>query len=527
MTHALLTVEIRQEQDVVLARQRARQIAALLGFGEQDQTRVATALSEIARNAFKYAGRGTVEFEYQPTPPALLLRVRDPGPGIPDVQRILDGRFTSATGMGLGITGSRRLMDTFELTSHPGQGTVVHMAKYLPPATLALGPSELAKVGEELARRGPQQPLEVVEQQNRELLHALAEVEKRETELNRLNSELQETNSGVVALSNELEDKAEALRRASEMKSRFLSNVSHEFRTPLNSILSLSRLLLERVDGPLTEEQEKQVTFINKSAAALSELINDLLDLAKIEAGKTEVRPTELEVAELFSTLRGMLRPLLTSDAVALVFEPTDGLPRLFTDEGKLAQILRNFISNALKFTERGEVRVRAQRGPGGTVLISVADTGIGIPPEHHQRIFEEFAQVEGPLQRKVKGTGLGLPLSRKLAQLLGGDITLHSAVGHGSTFTLQVPAVYRQAQEVPARLDQAWRDDPSEGPVLVVEDDADTLDLYREHLAAAGFDLVMARSLGEARAVLERVRPSAVVLDVLLGAEVGWDLLS
>src|SRR5262249_47666402 len=159
----------------------------------------------------------------------------------------------------------------------------------------------------------------------------------------------------------ELDEKADHLRRADALKTKFLSNMSHEFRTPVNSILALSRMLLERTDGELTAEQARQITFIRKAAEGLSELVNDLLDLAKVEAGKITVHPVEFEVGNLFGALRGMLRPLLVSESVALVFEAPEGLPVLRTDEGKVSQILRNFISNALKFTEHGEVRVSAR----------------------------------------------------------------------------------------------------------------------------------------------------------------------
>src|SRR4030095_11598216 len=160
----------------------------------------------------------------------------------------------------------------------------------------------------------------------------------------------------------------------------FLSNMSHEFRTPVNSIQALARLLLERTDGELSAEQERQVTFIRKAADGLRERVNDLLDLAKIEAGKIVIRPVEFDVGHLFGALRGMLKPLLLNESIALVFDEPQGLPALYSDEGKVSQILRNFVSNALKFTERGEVRVTARHLPAErAVAFSVADTGSGI----------------------------------------------------------------------------------------------------------------------------------------------------
>jgi two-component sensor histidine kinase len=230
--------------------------------------------------------------------------------------------------------------------------------------------------------------MEELRQQNADLLRTLDELRQRQEDLSRLNRELEDTNRGVVALYAELDERADHLRRADEVKTRFLSNMTHEFRTPLNSILALTRLVLERVDGELSVEQERQIHYIRKSAENLSELVNDLLDLAKVEAGKIVVRPAEFEVRNLFGALRGMLRPLLLNTSVNLVFDEPEGIPSLCTDEGKVSQILRNFISNALKFTEQGEVRVSARLSEDGRhdgredarkVVFSVADTGIGI----------------------------------------------------------------------------------------------------------------------------------------------------
>jgi signal transduction histidine kinase len=267
---------------------------------------------------------------------------------------------------------------------------------------------------------------------------------KRQDELERLNRELEDINRGMVTLYAELDEKAKELRHADEMKTRFLSNISHEFRTPLNSIFALSSLLIDRVDGELTAEQEKQVGFIRKAADSLLEMVNDLLDLAKVRAGKIEVHVVEFDAVNLFSALRGMLRSLLVNEAVTLVFEDPEGLPTLYTDEGKVSQILRNFITNALKFTELGEVRVTARYDEdSGAVTFSVSDTGVGIAREDQERIFEEFIQLASGAQSPFKGTGLGLPLCRKLAELLGGRIDLESEVGVGSKFSLTLPARY------------------------------------------------------------------------------------
>ncbi|MDB6090849.1 MAG: histidine kinase, partial [Gammaproteobacteria bacterium] len=248
MSQALLTIAIRHEQDVVLARQRAREIANLVGFDGQDQTRIATAVSEIVRNAFRYAKGGKVEFSLEGTsPPQLLLvRVRDEGPGIADLPHVLSGQYQSSTGMGLGIIGAHRLMDRVEIRSKPGIGTDVLLKKILPARAPILTQEQFARITAQLAASTPGGALEELQEQNRELVRVLGELRERQDELMSLNHELEDTNRGVVALYAELDEKADHLRRVDEMKSRFLSNMSHEFRTPLNSIRALSRLLLDR-----------------------------------------------------------------------------------------------------------------------------------------------------------------------------------------------------------------------------------------------------------------------------------------
>jgi signal transduction histidine kinase len=444
MSIPILTTDITSEYDIVLARQRARQIAGLLGFDAQDQTRLATAVSEIARNAWQYASGGKVAFALEATPPTLVITVRDRGPGVARLADVLDGRYRSPTGMGLGILGARRLSDRFDIRSDAG-GTTVVLAKYLLPKAAPVTGETAARLGRDLAMAALPDPNAEIRAQNQELLRALGEISERQVEVERLNQELAETNRGVLALYAELDEKAADLARASELKSRFLSNISHELRTPLNAILNITRLLMDRMDGPLTEDQDRQVRFVRQAATNLSEMVNDLLDLARIEAGRSVVRPSEFTAVDLFAALRGMFRALAPSDTVAIVLDDPVDLPSLYTDEGKLSQILRNFIGNAVKFTEAGEIRVRASADGDGQVTFAVTDTGIGIAPADQEKIFEEFSQIESALQRKATGAGLGLPLSRKLAELLGGHVAVASTVGVGSTFSVTIPTRYAE----------------------------------------------------------------------------------
>ncbi|MCU1760676.1 ATP-binding protein [Pseudomonas sp. 14P_8.1_Bac3] len=266
-----------------------------------------------------------------------------------------------------------------------------------------------------------------------------AQIVQLQSEADALREELDETNQGVLALYAELDNQAEQLRQASDLKSRFLSYMSHEFRTPLGSILSIASLLSDELDGPLSPEQHKQVAFVSTAARELSDMVDDLLDLAKIEAGRISISPAWFDMFDLFAALRGMFRPIVDASAVDLIFEEPIGLPRLYTDDKKLAQILRNFISNSLKFTTRGEVRVSA-RLEGDRVRFAVTDTGIGIAAELHGALFEDFSQVDSPLQKRLRGTGLGLSLCKRFAALLGGEVGVESTPGVGSTFFVIIP---------------------------------------------------------------------------------------
>lgn len=456
MNLRILKMLISSEVDVVGARQRAREIAVLCVFNQQDQARIATSVSELARNTVSYAGGGQVTFSVEQEGAAQILQIviEDSGPGIGDLDDVLGGRAAARTGTGLGLIGARRLMDRCDIaTSSAGTRIVLH--KRFSPDAPRLTALKIGQMSARLAALTPNAMLAEVQQQNKELLGTLAELKARQEELLAMTRDLEETNRGVRALYAELDDKARHLKHADQMKSRFLSNMSHEFRTPLSSIRNLSKLLLSRTDGELSVEQEKQVQFILQGTLSLNEMVDDLLDLAKIEAGRIDVRPERFTVTELFAALRGVLRPLANGPHVALQFEDPPGETTLFTDQGKLAQILRNFVSNALKYTERGTVTVRATPVSGGNsetdeVRFDVSDTGIGIASEHLELVFEEFTQIENHLQAATKGTGLGLPLCRKLATLLGGSVSAASAPGQGSVFSVRLPLIYDASRSEP-----------------------------------------------------------------------------
>ncbi len=515
------------DRDVVQARQRAREVAAELGLDNQDQIRFATATSEMARNAFRYARGGEVMFSINLTAPqGLEVTITDKGDGVPNLDEILEGRYTSRTGLGMGIVGTKRMMDEFAIETSAG-GTTVRMAKQLPFHKATWTERSARELSRKLQTRVAKSPFEEIEQQNRELLKTLEELRSRQDELQLLNRELEDTNRGVVALYAELDERADYLRRASELKTKFLSNVSHEFRTPLNSIISLARLLMDRIDGELTPEQIKQIRYIESSARDLQEMVNDLLDLAKVEAGKIRIRPKRFEVHELFSALKGMLKPLLSDNtSVSLIFEDAVGLPPLRTDEGKVSQILRNLISNAIKFTPDGTVTVSARMVDDDRIEFKVVDTGIGIAPEHHETIFKEFSQVDNPLQERYRGTGLGLPLCRNLAMLLGGEICLKSELRKGSEFLVNVPAVY-VGEAIQGDAESLPVPDFHRSPVLILEDDSETARLFEIFLRDTEFQPILAASISQAEVWTARHCPMAVVADVYFGDEPSWSFMA
>ena len=297
--------------------------------------------------------------------------------------------------------------------------------------------------------------------QSIELQRTNAELEDRTRLLTEQSSDLEIKNREIETARLGLEDKAGQLALSSQYKSEFLANMSHELRTPLNSLLILAKLLADNPQDNLTDKQIEFARTIHNAGSDLLSLINDILDLSKVEAGKMDVRPAAVVLFEVGEYVRKNFGPLAEQEGLDLVVELEDGLPTaVVTDEQRLQQVLKNLLSNALKFTEQGSVRLWVHRAPADmsfatstlndaeTVLaFSVADTGIGVPPDKLRLIFEAFRQADGTTSRRYGGTGLGLSISREIARLLGGAIAVTSEKGTGSTFTLYIPADYPYPQ--------------------------------------------------------------------------------
>jgi signal transduction histidine kinase len=442
MATAVLTLELRTQEDVLLTRRRARDLAALLQFTPAEQIGLSTAVWEVARLAER---RGEVELAVVEAPPSVAVSITVSG-----VPR--SALTVTADGPRLDIEALRRLVDRVDARDVNGAAVVQLMASAGPDAWVP-GVDELELVLASLTRHdtggGGPGILDELRQQNFELLTTLATLREREQDLTRLNVELGDTNRAVTALYAELEVQAGELRRRAAAISSFLSSLTHELRTPLYAVRGMTEAILRDHEDDLSDGIRQDVSLIDGAMVEALDLVNDSLDMAKVAAGRTIVRLSTVDVAEMFGTLRAVVTRLPAHTGVDLRFdEPTD-VPALETDAFKLSQILRNFIVNALKFTEAGHVRVSAQAcSAGDSVRFAVSDTGPGLSVEDQRRAFEEFVQLSAERHGEIRGTGLGLPLTRRLAAILGGEVGVESTLGKGATFTVEVPRRYPGAIE-------------------------------------------------------------------------------
>lgn len=429
----LLHLHVASQADAVASHGVARLIGGKLGLATLRQTQFATAVSMISRDAVLRARLAQVDFslDRSATPELVVIISEEPGLSSED-----HGLADRGGPYPAGLMAARALVDRCETSSGPGGGARVALYESLPRRITS---GLMASIEQELRDRRFDLFDEVWEQ-NQELLSALDAVAERQDELTRMTDELEDTNRGMVALFAQMDEQADRLRQANEVKNRFLSFISHEIRTPLASVIALARLLVDEVDGQLNEEQQRQSRLIYDSATSLNALVSDLLDIAKVRSGKMELSVSCFSVRSLVSSLKGMMRPLAANPAVLLHFDDVPADLQVWSDELRITQILRNFISNALKFTRTGSVEMSVQTSAADELVFAVKDTGIGIAPEDQERIFEEYAQISHPIQQNVRGTGLGLPLSRQLARLLGGRIDVWSEQGKGSTFSLVLP---------------------------------------------------------------------------------------
>jgi len=314
----------------------------------------------------------------------------------------------------------------------------------------------------------------------------------------------------------------EEMREVDRLKSQFLANMSHELRTPLNSIIGFARVILKGIDGPITELQQQDLTAIFNSGQHLLGLINDVLDLSRIEAGKMELTFDEVNITDLIASVMSTAVGLIKDKPIELKQDIATELPTVRADAMRIRQVLINFLSNASKFTEEGSILVNAyleqsQKGEA-MVTVSVTDTGPGIAPEDQTKLFQAFSQVDASLTRKVGGTGLGLSICHHFIQMHGGYIGVNSAVGEGSTFYFSVPVF---------KTKSAVQGDDSGRVILAIDDDPQIISLYERYLTPKGFHVVGLSDPSKARERVEEIKPFAITLDIMMPGYDGWQVLT
>lgn len=505
MKTPILTVQVQWEQDVVLTRQRARQIAALLEFDTLDQTRIATAVSEMARNAFQYGGGGMVEFGVETAaPPTLTIQIRDRGPGLVEIRELLEQDQRSGAIGGRGITGARRLMDRFELISSPETGTTVSMGKLLPRRRDALKSADLARIGEALAKQSPTSPVEEIQQQNQELLRTLAELRARQAEVERLNA---------------------ALAAAARRRDEFLAMLAHELRNPLAPISNALQLL--RLRGEDTASREQVAGVLERQVSHMSRLLEGLLDISRITQGKIVLRAEALDLVALVSaTVEDHRFALHDRDLTLLLDLPAEPVP-VQGDATRLSQIVDNLLTNAVKFTEAGgqvAVSLRVDRDRR-SVSVTIRDTGIGIEPRMLAHVFDSFTQADHTLDRRRGGLGLGLAVVKGLVEMHAGQVSARSdGLGQGAEFGFTLP--WDGASHVPSLALMA----PASSilpplRILVIEDNVDTAETLKELLELSGHEAHVALTGRAGIQAALALRPDVVLCDLGLPEMDGYQV--
>ena len=540
MKWPIVTVSIEREDDIVAARQRARDVAEHLGFSMQDQTRIATAVSEIARNAFGYAGGGKVEYAVidDEQKQSLQVRVIDQGCGIAELPAILEGRYKSATGMGLGIRGARRLMDAFDIHSSPNQGTTVSLTKTLPNRDLFTGPKVTVLAGA-IARTRPENPQAAIQNQNRELLRSLSELSEREEEAKRLNRELTETNRGVVALHAELEEQAHRLREAgmtlelqvserteelAEANRRLLQEaaerekmesdlrqsqkmeavgqltggIAHDFNNLLTGIVGSLDVMQRRIARGQTNNLDRFIDAAVTSANRAAALTHRLLAFAR----RQPLDPKQTDANTLIVGMSDLLRRTM-SESIELQVLTSSNLWQTLCDPHQLENAILNLAINARDAMPNGGLlTIETSNGtfadafepvqgatPSEYVLIRVTDTGTGMSPEVAARAFDPFFTTK-PLGQ---GTGLGLSMIYGFTRQSEGHARIESRVGHGTSINLYLPRFKGDVVTLPD-ADIIIEHLPGAGEtVLVVEDEPIVRDLIVEALQVAGYRTMQA----------------------------------
>ncbi|MGW5007675.1 ATP-binding protein [Streptomyces sp. BPPL-273] len=547
--HEVFTIALREAGDVVTLRRRTQAACRTLNLTGSPLVRMSTVVSEAGEHLLGAA--------------ALTARLslgERAGAAVLSLRFHWQGERQPAASL---LAAATRLLDDCRTSrTDDGHQLVLEQRTTAPPQSLPALADELR--GALLATDGGTDFIEALRSQNRQLLAALEESQHQQDELQRLNTELEETNAGVLALYSELageleetnsgvvalyadlEDKSRQLEQANQYKTRFWANVSHELRSPVNAVIALTRLLLAPEAEPLSAEQRQQVTLVHASGNTLLALVDELLDVAKAEAGRLEPHPVDTDLRALFHQLRGTLQSI-TQPGVHLRIPDYTQQSTLVTDEVMLTRILRNVLSNALKFTTEGSVTVDVTErgtGPERRFRFRVRDTGVGIPPDEQKRVFEEFYQVPGQHQRGRTGTGLGLPYALRLTEALGGTLSLDSEPGRGTVVVIDIPALTpcllspgEEATTTPTGQEPAGAPQPdplgaparplAEWSVVVIDDDPAFLAGFRPLIDGLVTSVTCVTDSTTAVDTVRRERPDVVILDLDMPALDGTEVRS
>ncbi|MCF8222910.1 MAG: response regulator [Bacteroidales bacterium] len=360
---------------------------------------------------------------------------------------------------------------------------------------------------------------EILESQKEELHTQAEELHSQSEELQKQSDELRSQNMS-------LQQKTVEVREANRLKSEFLANMSHELRTPLNSILALTGVLTDQAKDKLDSDEYKYLEVVQRNGANLLKLINEILDLSKIESGKVDLLPRKIALKPMISSVCESVAPLAKEKGIKIIRKTEEKLPGIVTDESRLQQVLTNIINNAVKFTEKGEVTVSALQ-KSEQIIIRVEDTGIGIPEESLKYIFDEFRQLDGSTARKFGGTGLGLAIVKKLVDMLGGKISVQSKPGEGTVFTLIFPLNWKKEKPDP-KIKPDVSDKKAESPapsqtslenrtILIVEDNEAAIIQMKSVLENEGVKVDIARNGGEAIEFLQNSKPDGILMDLMM----------
>ncbi len=478
------------------ARSKVRGLANALGYDAIETTRLATAVSEAARrlrnnNIEPYI---TVGLAMEFSPPQLVLdfECRDETPDVGGLRGFFD------------CLSQRSVRDGFRC---------LRALKHLPNPAFEASEAFVTEQCERIQKLSREELMTQVQQKNRELERHSAELEVT-----------------VAQRTEALKEAMEAAEAASQAKSGFLANMSHELRTPMNAIIGYSEMLMEDAEDEGNEDAASDLKKIHGAGTHLLSLINDVLDLAKIEAGRMDVYLETFDVPGMVGDVVSTIDTLVKKNGNRLNVTVDKAIGEMRADVTKVRQALFNLLSNAAKFTHEGEIglTVQGEQEDGvDWIRFSVSDSGIGIPPDKIDHVFDEFSQADEPTTRDYGGTGLGLPISQRFCQMMGGDITVASIVGEGSTFTIRLPLKVVEESEAEVESAPVVLPEPGEEQVvLVVDDDPNALDLLGRTLQDAGMRVVTAGDGEEALKLARTLQPAAITLDVLMPGIDGWEVL-